>query len=156
MGFNEDLLQVISDYPEANEMASVGNDSGVAAYLNAKTQRGLVPIAEVELWALLNGLLPRVFAIAQDLNNPLWGIAFTINRFLSNDRFENLDMQLPEVEQMIGALVTSELLTVEKKDELLALTENRQSIAEKFLGRHVTVDEVSNALSVNRPDGRIQ
>lgn len=150
------LYELIQSIPEAKAFADVGNDSACYQILNNKTQRGLVPIEEVVRWSFLNGTAPVINAHALNTNSPLYGVCYTANAYFNNPRFQNIDLYLPQVMYMLNGLVQGGVLTQTQLDDLMTLAENRNTVSYNVLGYETTVMDVSNAMSVDRPEGKIQ
>lgn len=149
------LYELIQSIPEAKSFADVGNDAACANILNIKNQRGLVPIDEVVRWSFLNGIASVINAHSLNVDSPLYGICYTANAYFNNTRFQNIDLYLPQVLEMLNGLVFVGILTQTQLDDLMTLAENRNSLAYNTLGYDIDVMDVSEALSVDRQDGRI-
>ena len=103
------------------------------AALNAKTQRGRVPLTEVESAAPLE--LARIRHAAErakltDTPNDLQVVCLAAADWFSSTKHESIDFDLPHVRTALGILVALEMFTQARCDEIIALGENRQSLCE--------------------------
>lgn len=150
------LYELIQSIPEALAFAVAGNDVACADVLNAKTEPGLVPIAEISQWSFLQGVAPVINAHASNVSSPLYGLCYTVNAYFNSNRFLNIDLNLPQVVIMVNGLLAGGIVTQDQFDELIGLANNRVSIAAKTFGADVTVSDISAAMAVDRPDGKLQ
>lgn len=150
------LYELIQSIPEAKVFADIGNDAACTNILNIKNQRGLVPIEEISKWSFLNGVAPVINAHSINTDSPLYGVCYTANAYFNNPRFQNIDLYLPQVTQMLNGLVQGGVLTQSQLEDLMTLAENRNTLAYSVLGYEIDLIDVSNAMSVDRPEGKIQ
>lgn len=146
------LASEITNDPAARGYAAhvaAGSDAGVASLLNAKTERGPVPIIDVSAYCTTRGITGALEAVAHDPAQPveLRALCFSSLSILRNDlRLNTADMDDPACDAMLGGLVSAGLITPPQRGEIVALGAGRRSRAELLFGVGVTQADVSKAL----------
>jgi len=127
---------------------ATGSHNQVAALLNEQRYPayGKVEITPVLIWLAKWGIMPRLRAAMQSDNPAIAGIAEVAMMLVSNPNIPALDVGLPEVQQMLTALVQAGVIPLEASDELLNLAATKQSRAEVLGFGTITADDVSRAL----------
>ncbi len=127
---------------------ATGSANQVAALLNEKRYPafGPVPITPVLIWLAKYSIMPRLRAAMQSDKPAIAGIAEVAMMLVSNPNIPALDVALPEVQQMLTALVLAGVIPLEASTELLSLAATKQSRAEVLGFGTVTADDVSKAL----------
>lgn len=139
-----DLVQR-ADYASYRQAA---NDTGLAALLNEKTERGPIPISELASYCVRNGLTGKFELAAVKEANPddLRSLCFNVLTILRDDyRLTTADMDDAGMTAALDGLVAAELITSTHKTTLLALGANRRGKAEVELGRPCTPQDVAQA-----------
>lgn len=140
---SQTLREHVAATPELKALADVGDDTGLAAAMNAPTGDpvpGLIDIASVE--ALLH-----TFAHASGA--PAWLLiedyaaggeslplryACRMAVAMVNSKYKTIDFRLPAVQTFLGGLVAGTLLTQGQADALAGLSARKWSVAEAVLG----------------------
>ncbi len=144
------LKSLILSIPEAATLFAAGRDADVAALLNAKNQRGPVPIREISAIALESGLYGQCEvqirkAITTE-TEAIHRLAFDTLTLLRDDyRLESADVDTTRFQTGLAGYVALEWMTQANADAITALGANRRSKAEKDLGRDVTAIDVETA-----------
>ena len=99
------------------------NDQAAADRINAKTVAVRKP---VELWmveehASRKGYRAKLERAAKAEGHPCQEIALNILAYINSARLNTVDMDLPDTQLMVGALVECQFATQAMADELLAL-----------------------------------
>ena len=98
-----------------------------------------VPIADVQAVLQSSGLWWAVKAVAADPAHPAKAAADALMD-VANARYENINMTLPIVAQMLGALVATRVMTQEQLDELVNLGVQPDPVSEFDVRRAVWSD----------------
>lgn len=127
-----------------------GSDNQIAGLLNAPRYPayGKVEITPVLVWLAKYGIMPRLRAATSSANQTIAGMAEVAILLVNNPNIPALDVGLPEVQQMLTALVQAGAIPGEASDELLTLATVQRSRAEVLGFGTVTADQVAKALEV--------
>lgn len=130
------------------------DDSPVADTLNVADRPGKrsVPASEVRTYVLLNGLWPRIQAVAASSGDPLHqGTAITILQTLAPNSFDMIRMTDPAiygaVSQMLATMVEAGAMTEDNRNAMLALGDAMISRATELglpMVHHLDVAEARN------------
>lgn len=119
-----------------NDPAGLGyatmTDAEVATAINATTQaaRQLVPLWQIKKAAIESNLwLAIKNAAASHADAQVQGVANVTLDYISDSRFENLDMDLASTQAMLGALVAGGVVTQDFVDALDAMADTTTSRA---------------------------
>ncbi len=153
------LAQDFVDLVMGEEFAAarlIGDHSQIAANLNTKDQRGLVPIRELSSACLLAGLTGRLdfmylslahkaaLGTATEQEQAIGvGCAEALSLIRDDYRLETADIDSVRFQTALATFVLLGWLTEEQKDDIVALGANRRSRAELALGRDCTHDDVA-------------
>lgn len=123
----------------------------ILAMLNATTRptgaRQLVPIWQLEKLCYENGTYVKLVAAAASHENPAVQTAAAMAlAYLSNPRFDHLDLDLDAVQQMLAALVADGVLSGDERSAIAALADVATSHAMQLLGRTAELHDVICAL----------
>ena len=134
----EALAAEIADDPLDVGYASMP-DSAVAESLNTPARPGKkdVPASEVRRYVLLNGLWPRIQALAVSSPNPVYqGTAITILQTLAPNSFDVIRMTDPvvtgAVTQMLTTMVDAGAMSAANRDAMVALGDAQISRAQEL------------------------
>jgi len=125
-------------------------DVEVATSLNTAdvTVRQLVPLWRVKKTAIEEGCwLPIQAAAASHETPAVQGAAMIAIDYINDQRFENLDMDLPSTQQMLGALVAGGVISAEQSATLDALADSTTSRASQLGIGRVGAGHVESARS---------
>jgi hypothetical protein len=150
-------IQVLQD-ELSNDPLDLGyadmQDSEVADALNALNRPGkqVVPASEVRRYVLLNGLWPRIQAVASSSSNPVHqGTAITILQTLAPNSFDEIRMDDPEVAAAVAGMLTTMVdagaMTEAHRDAMVALGDATISRAAELglsVVHHLDVAEARN------------
>jgi hypothetical protein len=119
------------------EYASL-SDQAAADAINAKTVtvRVLVDLWQIEEYARRNGIRQSLRRAEGNAQHPCQGIAIDILAYITSPRTEKLDVDLPETQEMFGAMVSCGFATEANVGEMLALANETK--------RWVDVNNVGN------------
>lgn len=134
-------------------LVAAGNDVGVAALLNARTLRGLVPILEMARYCA-KGITGGVQAALETpigtggMTAQIKGALHTVMNLVQQDfRMEACDVDDPVFGSVCdGVLIPFGIMTATDKTNILALGANRQSRVEFLFGQQVSMNDISLAL----------
>lgn len=123
----------------------------ILAMLNAATRttgtRQLVPIWQVEKLCYENGTYVKIVTAAASHENPTVKTAAAMAlAYLSNPRFDHLDLDLDAVQQMLTALVAGGVLSGDERSALEVLADATTTPAMQLLGRTAELHDVHSAL----------
>ncbi len=129
---------------------ALANDQKCADLLNAKTVDGRrrAPLADVKRHAIENGYwIPLKVAAASHVNAGVQGAAQAALDYVGDLRFDTIDLDLPSVGTMLGALVSGGVITTAQRDGLLVLGNSKISRAEEAWGAGtiITAEQVGAA-----------
>ena len=99
------------------------SDQEAADAINAKTEvvTQLVPIWQVKQHAILNGYWPLVKAAQLDANPAKAGLCLSVIDWVDDPKMQTIDVNLPEVQGMLGGLVSFSLMTQTQANEVIAM-----------------------------------
>lgn len=117
-------MQVLIDELKKPEYASL-SDQAAADRINAKTVaiRQPVELWKVEEHASRKGYRAKLERAAKTEGHLCQDIALNILAYINSARLNTVDMDLPDTQMMIGALVQCQFATQAMADELLALAD---------------------------------
>ena len=115
-------MQALIDELKKPEYASL-SDQAAADRINAKTVtiRVLVDLWQIEEYARRNGIRQSLRRAEGNAQHPCQGIAIDILAYITSPRTEKLDVDLPETQEMFGAMVSCGFATEANVGEMLAL-----------------------------------
>jgi len=114
------------------------------------TIRVLVPTANVIAHASQNSYRHKLTLAANNLNHPCNGLAIDILAYIDSVKIQNVDMDLPETQQMLGAMVQCGFATSAQVASLDALANKQVTWCESEglpvidLGHIVSAREINN------------
>jgi hypothetical protein len=116
------MSQALIDELSKAEYASL-SDQAAADAINAKTVtvRVLVPTANVVAHATMNGYRHKITIAAANASHPCQGLAIDIAAYIDSMKIQNVDMDLPETQAMLIAMVQCGFATPEQVASLDAL-----------------------------------
>lgn len=112
------LLAQIQALPP--EVQAVGTQAIADALSVGRTKVTKVPIADVQAYLQTQGLWWNIKAVAADVAHPAQSAAIAVLD-VANARYENIDMTLPIVAQMLGGLVATNVITQANMDALVGM-----------------------------------
>ena len=117
-------MQALIDELKKPEYASL-SDQAAADRINAKTVaiRQPVELWKVEEHASRKGYRAKLERASTNENHPCQEIALNILAYINSARLNTVDMDLPDTQMMVGALVQCQFATQPMADELLALAD---------------------------------
>lgn len=139
---------------------AAGDDTAVAALLNARTLRGPVPIAELSAYCAGSGITGAVKAllevplgtdIAPDvpMTLQLKGLLYTVETLLVTDyRLSTADVDDPAFGAALDGLQSLGVIDADKRAAVVALGADRASRADALFGGPVTHLDVAAARTV--------
>lgn len=114
-------------------------DSLIAESLNEPNRPGrkVVPASDVRRFVLLNGIWPRIAALAQNPEDQeVQGVAITILQTLAPNSFDEIRMDDPEVtgavSYMLGVMVSAGAMTTAQRSSMLAMGDTLVSRAQEI------------------------
>ena len=118
------MMQALIDELKKPEYASL-SDQAAADAINAKTVaiRQPVELWKVEEHASRKGYRAKLERASTNENHPCQEIALNILAYINSARLNTVDMDLPDTQMMVGALVQCQFATQPMADELLALAD---------------------------------
>jgi hypothetical protein len=132
----DELRKLIESDPDAAKRFAVGDDTGCAARCSeiAPAVRSPVSAADIQYHASINGVWAAITIARESAETPpqIKGICITFLDWIKSAR--PIDFDMPQVQQMLGGLVQSGLVTQEQADALADRANTSQTI---------TIDEVS-------------
>lgn len=144
----EELLDLIDGDAIATERAGVGDDSGCASrcVAIAPLVRQPVPAADLQYEAMLGLSWGAMKVTASQADVPIQ-IRALCHQFIDQVQSGRpIDFALPQVEQMLAAMVAAQIVSQSTADAILAKSWAPQAI---------TANDVSAAMAPRRPGGRI-
>ena len=114
------------------------------------TVRVLVPTANIITHATTNGYRANLELAKGDPLNPCRSIAINILSYIDSMKIQNVDMDLPETQGMLGAMVQCEFATSNQVASLDALANKQvtwcesEGLPEIGLGHIVSAREINN------------
>ena len=112
--------------------------------------RVLVPTANVVAHASQNSYRHKLTLAANNLNHPCNGLAIDILAYIDSVKIQNVDMDLPETQGMLGAMVQCGFATQAQVESLDALANKQvtwcesEGLPEIGLGHIVSAREMNN------------
>jgi hypothetical protein len=112
--------------------------------------RVLVPTANVVAHASQNSYRHKLTLAANNLNHPCNGLAIDILAYIDSVKIQNVDMDLPETQQMLAAMVQCGFATQAQVASLDALANKQvtwcesEGLPEIGLGHIVSAREMNN------------
>lgn len=151
------LKKLIEATPDAASRYEIGDDTGCAAILNVRTQRGPVPLVEVSSFALQTGLMGAVQALDSlpvgTVIDQQSGVTVTlqikgllrsvISMIQDTSRLTVGHLDDADGTAMLDGLQSLGVLTADNRAALLSLADNRLSLAELQLGSLVDAATVA-------------
>lgn len=147
------LREEISQDPLSRGYSAM-SDGQVAESLNGRNRpgRGVVASSEVRRYVLLNGLWPRLQAVASSATDETQrGTAMTILQVMAPNSFDEIRMNDPSVHaavsSMLQVMVDAGAMTAENRAEMVALGDRTISRADELglgLVHHLDVAEARN------------
>ena len=143
-----ELYNLIQTDTQATTFTTIGDDTScasrineIAPFINKPVQAGAIKelAAKTGVWATLSLAKDKV-----ELSDSIRGICITFLDWVNSGY--KLDFELPEVQGMIDALVSSTLVTAEQAATFKAMGQVRDV---------VSANDVSEAMYPHRIDGRI-
>jgi len=115
-------MQALIDELSKAEYANL-TDQATADVINAKmwTTRVLVPTANVVAHASQNSYRHKLTQAAGNLSHPCNGLAIDILSYIDSLKIQNVDMDLPETQEMLVAMVQCGFATEQQVESLDAL-----------------------------------
>jgi hypothetical protein len=136
---NAELKTLIESDSEALAHWNAGRHAACAARCGdiALTVRRLVTADEIQLHASKNGTWAAITLARESDETPLQikGVCITFLDWIKSGRA--VDFDLPEVQQMVGGLIQSQLVTQEQAAQLDAMANEKQAF---------TTDDVQQAM----------
>jgi len=114
------------------------------------TVRVLVPTANVVAHASQNGYRHMITIAAANAGHPCQGLAIDIAAYIDSVKIQNVDMDLPETQQMLGAMVQCGFATQAQVESLDALANKQvtwcesEGLPEIDLGHIVSAREINS------------
>lgn len=125
------LVPELRDDPAGIGYAGM-SDAEAAAAINASTQpaRQLVPLWLIKRRLIETGAWLGIVQYANQGENEQWRHAAALTCiYVDDQRFENLDLDLPATQQMLGALQLAGLVTADMAAEIDSLADTMTSRA---------------------------
>lgn len=156
------LKTLIENTPAVAARYDIGDDTGVVALLNLRNQRGPVPLAELSSFTLRTGLMAKVQALdtipigtAIDVESGV-DMTFAIKGLLKavisviqdTSRLTVADLDDANGVAMLDGLEDLNIVTPQIRTAMLALCENRLSLAEINLQSKVSEADVAATRSI--------
>jgi hypothetical protein len=118
------MSQALIDELSKAEYASL-SDQAAADAINAKTVavRVLVPTANVVAHASQNSYRHKLTQAANNPSHPCNGLAIDILAYIDSVKIQNVDMDLPETQQMLAAMIQCGFATEQQVASLDALAD---------------------------------
>ena len=147
------LYELIHSYPELEALAVVGNDTAISHFLNEPRVSVSRRISKEHLlrWSASTGAIVKLEEAKSSSNALVKALAFAGLSILTSDvPVVTLD---DEFKMYLSQLVAASVLTQTDVDKLFERASEMVSLSELNFGRPTSVDEVSHALLIDRPDG---
>lgn len=117
----DEILAAIAASPELQALAAAWDTQAIATSISAgRTKVTKVAIADVQAYLQTQGLWWAIKAVAADSAHPAQGAAIAVLD-VANARYDNIDMTLAIVAQMLGGLVATAVITQAAMDDLVGL-----------------------------------
>jgi hypothetical protein len=116
------MNQALIDELSKSEYASL-SDQAAADAVNTRTVtvRRLVPTANVVAHASQNSYRHKLTQAASNLSHPCNGLAIDILAYIDSVKIQNVDMDLPETQEMLAAMIQCGFATDQQVASLDAL-----------------------------------
>lgn len=135
-----------------SETYSAFSDDEAAAALNARSRRGLVPLWEVDLYRVRNGLtIPLESAKTTHVLTDVRNAAAAALAYLASPHVENIDLDDPDSAAMLLALEQGAVLTADQLQAIDALADNRATRCEQLGLPPATTPIVALARALSPP-----
>lgn len=144
------LRKEIDTGPLAGELSGK-SDNDVAAILNNPryTTAQLVPLSKIQPYLMAeNAWWSIVDAASDPTHADRQYIARRTVDYFNSARVENIDLSLPLVQQMVGGMVTTGLLTQAQLDAIIAMGQRLASRAEMLGWPLITYNDVNIARAI--------
>lgn len=125
------------------------SDTSIAAILNEQrfTASRLVPLAEIQPYLMAENVWWDIVDAASDSSQPdRQYIARRAADYFNSPRVHNIDLSLPLVQQMVGGMVTTGLITQTQLDTIVAMGQQPASRGEIIGLGTITPGDVSRAM----------
>jgi hypothetical protein len=113
------------------------------------TVRVLVPTANVVAHASQNSYRHKLMLAANNLNHPCNGLAIDILAYIDSVKIQNVDMDLPETQGMLGAMVQCGFATANQVTSLDALANKQVTWAESEGLPEIDLGHIVSAREIN-------
>ena len=132
---NAELRAYIEAQPEFAAYIAGGNDQQICDEINARTVPvvGGVDRSRFAMWAGKTGIRAVIQDHAETTGSPLRSICLTLLDFLQGGVSDELAMNEPDNQQMLGVWVALGAITQEQADDLIAMATTPQPLAGKVL-----------------------
>lgn len=126
------------------------SDQAAADAINAKTltRRVLVDLWQIEEYARRNGIRQALRRAENNPQHPCQGIAIDVLAYITSPRTEKLDVDLPETQQMFGAMVSCSFATEAHVAEMMALANETV----RWVDHHETGNQSADSIKVARDE----
>ena len=115
-------MSILSDELSKQPYANL-SDQAAADAINAKTAtvQQSVAIHELKQYAILEGIWPKLKAGESSDSPQVSGLCFSILAWVDDPRISTINVQMPQVQVMLQALVSATILTQQQMDEVIAM-----------------------------------
>lgn len=147
---NMNLHDELTTGPLSAEIAphiQTGSDGEIYAILNRKDipVNGVVSTNAFAIWAAKTGLRAAIQDHAENSISPLRSIALALLDTLQGNLADGIDFGLQDNIDMLNAWVSAGAITVQQKNDLLALSQKLISRAEQ-LNEPISIQDIATAL----------
>lgn len=99
------------------------SDQQAADAVNAKTVvvQQAVEIAKLKEYAIINSIWPKLKAGVASTNTQVAALCISVLDWVEDPRLSTLNVNLPQVQVMLSALVSATILTQQQMDEVIAM-----------------------------------
>lgn len=122
--------EIINDPLSRGYSGMTDNEVFISLTTKDRPVRVLVPLWQIKKHAIENGYWFTLKSTA--VEHPGYIAAASAVEYISDGRFENIDMDLTSTQTMLGGLVATSLLSQDFADELDALADSLQSRANEL------------------------
>ena len=115
-------MSVLSD--ELSKQQYVGlSDQQAADVINAKTAiiQQAVAIRDLKTYAIFQGIWPKLLAGEKSSNPQVAGLCQSVVAWVDDPRISTVDVNMPQVQAMLQALVSATILTQQQMNEVVAM-----------------------------------
>ena len=143
------MMQTLIDELRKPEYASL-SDQAAADAINAKTltRRVLVDLWQIEEYARRNGIRQALKRAEGNSQHPCQGIAIDVLAYITSPRTEKLDVDLPETQQMFGAMISCGFATEAHVSEMMALANETV----RWVDHHEVGNQSSDSIRIAREE----